>query len=214
MSYKAERAIHMIKGFDTNTKLNADLAARFKEAGYQFCLRYLSRLEAESPNDLSSDEVNEILEAGLALMPVQHVQRPNWQPSGELGKTYGLHAAEHAREVGILPGVNVWLDLEGVFPDTPKQEVVNYCNAWHQEVFNAGYNPGLYVGSQAILSGEEFYTLLPFSHYWKSLSRVPDVAKRGYQMIQWRESKAFGIDIDEDYIQLDHLGGSVIWMIK
>ncbi len=53
----------------------------------------------------------------------------------------------------------------------------------YEAVKAAGYLPGLYVGGGALLSGEQLYSL-PFEHYWRSQSRVPDIPNRGYQLIQ------------------------------
>ncbi|PHN05757.1 DUF1906 domain-containing protein [Flavilitoribacter nigricans] len=212
--YKAATPVQKAKGFDTNTKLNTDLAQQLKHAGYQFCLRYISRSTAEDPRDLTAEEVGDILEGGLALMPVQHVDRKGWTPNAALGKEYGAEAAAHAREVGFIPGINVWLDLEGVARGTTVDAVVDYANAWNQELFAAGFVPGLYVGNDSILNSDDLYQKLSFHHYWKSLSQVPPVAQRGYQMIQVMGNITCGIDLDEDYVQPDNMGETVIWMVK
>lgn len=213
-SYRIEHATPSLRGFDCNTKLTSEKARQFYQTGYRFCIRYVSRLENESYSDLTTQEVEDIIESGLALMPVQHVQRSGWMPSAALGQEYGLHAANHANAVGFISGVNVWLDLEGVSSNASAQEVVAYCQSWYREVKNAGYEPGLYVGARDILTGEQLYNDLSYSHYWKSLSRVPDVAHRGYQLVQHPTVTVNGIEIDEDTTQDDNLGGSAIWMVK
>ena len=74
----------------------------------------MSRGGREQANDLHESEARTILNAGLALMPVQRVARAGWSPTKSLGTTYGRNAAAHVREIGFPPGVNVWLDLEGI----------------------------------------------------------------------------------------------------
>src|SRR5690242_13720328 len=102
------------QGFDANTILTAQTASRLRQAGFVFCIRYLSRAEGQQSGDLSAIEAERILDAGLALMAIQHVEGAGWTPSAELGTNYGLAAAANAHEVGLPGGVNVWLDLEGI----------------------------------------------------------------------------------------------------
>jgi hypothetical protein len=199
------------KGFDSDTTLSAATAAAFFNDGYQFCVRYLS-LGAERSSDLSHDEAAAILGAGLALMPVQHVCTPGWQPSAALGQEYGKAAASDALGVGLPAGVNLWCDLEGIAAGADLAGAVTlYCQAWYAAVLDAGYVPGLYVGANCLLSSEQL-ELLPFQHYWKSESTVPTVATRGFQMVQTPGSTAHGIGYDLDATQADALGGQVRWL--
>lgn len=204
-----------LKGFDTNTILTAAKAQQFKAAGYQYCIRYLSRNDHQGSNDLSFTEASAILNAGLALMAVQHVQASPWAspPSASLGTTYGTNAAANAASVGIPSGVNIWCDLEGITnPGIAAADVIAYCQAWFTAVKAAGYVPGLYVGANCILTGQQLYSNLSYQHYWKSLSKVPDVATRGYQMVQGPETTDQGLGIDVNITQNDHLGGTVLWL--
>lgn len=182
--------------------------------GFSFCLRYVSRQAVEPPGDLSAAEAAAILNAGLALMPVQHVARAGWVPSGALGTTNGQNAATHTGNIGFPPGVNVWLDLEGVSASASHQAVIDYCNAWFREVESAGFAPGIYVGASAILSGDELFWQLHCKHYWKSGSRVPPIPQRGYQMIQKiiARDKIDGVEIDRNLTQTDAMGDAVQWL--
>jgi len=49
----------------------------------------------QNANDLSAAEALNVLNAGLALMPVQHVRRAGWVPNKALGASDGVHAAYH-----------------------------------------------------------------------------------------------------------------------
>ena len=201
-------------GFDTNTPLNYDTAKSFYNEGYRFAIRYLSR-GSEASEDLTYEEADAILEAGLALMPVQHVLSPGWHPSGNLGSEYGKNAAINADHVGFPPGVNVWCDLEGVAEGTHAQSVIDYCNNWYDAVVASGYLPGLYVGANSILSGEQLYESLKFQHFWKSESEVPEVAVRSYQMVQYYYPEHVnGISIDKDTTYIDKKGGQPQWLIR
>lgn len=206
-------------GFDADTVITSATAQQFSRDGYyKFCIRYISLLEGnkpypKSPKPLDYDEAKNILEAGLALMPVQHVLESPWFPTAQLGKTHGKNAANNAIIVGFPPKVNVWLDLEGISDEATAQDVIDYCNAWFEQVNDTGYLPGLYVGYQAILTSEQLYYDLKFQHYWKSQSEVPPVAKRNYQMRQYPTITVNGISIDPDTTYIDKKNGVPQWLI-
>jgi len=188
------------------------VAQQFFAQGYKFCVRYLTLLGPQAPGDLSAPEATGILEAGLALMPVQHVREPGWSPSQDLGRQDGEQAAANAQQIGFPSGVNIWCDLEGVAEGASAQDVADHCNAWFDAVDAAGYVPGLYVGADAILSGRQVYDL-SFEHYWRSQSDVPDIPVRGYQLLQLAPSiAANGIGIDVDIAQDDNEGGQAQWL--
>ncbi len=199
-------------GFDTDSIVTASKAADFFTQGFRFCVRYVSRVAKQGSNDLSEPEALDLLDAGLALMAVQHPRAEGWVPTPDLGASDGVHAAYHAFVIGFPAGVNVWCDLEGVGSGTPAQQVIDYCNAWFDAVAPAGYVPGVYVGAACILDGVALRNRLKFAHYWKSLSMVPDIPGRGYQMIQSNEHTANEISIDEDRTRTDQLGGKVLWL--
>lgn len=201
-----------LSGFDTNTVLNATSASCFVTNGYAFCFRYLSRGQGQQPGDLSFNEAKIILESGLALGAVQHVSAPGWTPSATLGVVYGTNAAANAASIGLPVGMNLWMDLEGIASGTSAQAVIDYSNAWYDAVFAAGYIPGIYVGANCILNGDQLYSLLKFQHYWKSLSSVPAIPTRGYQMIQSLGGPTCGVCIDTDTTMTDELGGTVLWL--
>ncbi len=200
-----------LKGFDADTVISASTAAEFTNSGYAFCIRYLSRGDGQQPGDLSYNEALDILNAGLALMAVQHVSASGWEPQQSLGTAYGNNAAANAISVGLPPGMNIWCDLEGIQEQVAAQDVIDYCNAWYDAVNAAGYIPGLYVGAACILDGQQLYDL-KFEHYWKSLSNVPAIPNRGYQMVQHASETVHGVGIDPDTTQTDEEGGTVLWL--
>lgn len=199
-------------GFDVNQNLSAAQAAGFKSAGYDFCIRYLPRTAPLTKGNLTSTEIKNILEAGLALMAVQHCPEPGWSPSAALGMQYGQYAAEYAVEIGLPPGMSVWLDLEGVIP-LLAQGVRDYCYAWYNAVGSqaAGYVPGLYVGFGTGLTPQELYEDLPFRHYWKAYNG-PSLPVRGYQIIQETVKLMEGISFDPNRLVADNLGGLPLWL--
>lgn len=207
-----QKANPNLKGFDADTVVSASQAAYFNSNGYSFCIRYLSLGNGQQSGDLSYNEACNILNAGLALSAVQHVRNAGWNPSASLGNTYGENAASNASSIGLLSGMNIWCDLEGVASGTPAQNVIDYCNAWYNAVYDAGFIPGIYVGANCILNGNQLYDL-KFQHYWKSLSNVPSVPQRGYQLIQSLEQSLIdGLSIDNDLTQNDEKGDSMLWL--
>src|SRR4051812_41534954 len=144
---KIQSAPSGMLGFDSDTVVTSTVAQQFMEQGYRFCLRYLSLTAGESSGDLSAAEAGNILNAGLALMPVQHVRSAGWQPSGSLGQQDGANAVNNAGAVGFPPGVNLWCDLEGISSSATAQQVIDYCTSWYSAVSTGAYIPGLYVGA-------------------------------------------------------------------
>lgn len=204
------------KGFDTNTTVGPVSARELKAVGYDFAIRYIRRAPVNT-YDISVGEIATILQAGLGLMLVQHVASENvWRPTAELGSTYGMTAAQECRKVGLLPGVTVWLDLEGLHPESLQQPetTIQYCNNWYKEVYLAGYRPGLYVGWHAGLTADQLYRRLKFSSYWSGYNLNGDQypAVRGVQL-QQKVAKNIDLipgfttqNLDVDYIGRDKLG--------
>ncbi|HEX8395185.1 MAG TPA: DUF1906 domain-containing protein [Longimicrobium sp.] len=205
------------RGFDANTPLSDAQAQAFVQAGYTFCLRYVGRTEMKS-TDLSAAEAQRILNAGLALMTVQHVLNPGWNPTQALGQEYGANAAAFTKQIGLPPGVSVWLDLECVADGTAASDVVAYCNAWYDQVAAAGYLPGLYVGYAPGLSGQQLYGKLKFKNYWAAynVDGVSNPSPRGWQMVQSEGHGTIGgittQAYDADVIQQDGKGGVPMWL--
>jgi hypothetical protein len=216
LSGRVASAAPGVIGFDIDRPLTASDCEAYYSRGLRFCIRYLTRAGAqEGAGDLSRTEADTILNAGLALMAVQHVARQNWVPAVALGETYGANAAANARHAGLPPGVNIWLDLEGVRADTPRQDVIDYCNAWFAAVGVAGYATGIYVGAGIVISADDLYWNLKTKHYWKSGSNVPDVPNRGYQLIQRIPPGADdSFNVDTDVTRTDSFGDAVQWLTR
>lgn len=209
---EVQGAIPWVPGFDSDTVITAVAAQQFYAAGYKFCLTYISLMAQEPAKDLNAQEATDILNSGLALMPVQHTRRQGWLPTQSLGQEYGEDAATNAQNVGFPIGVNIWCDLEGVSGQATQQDVIDYCEAWYEAVNASGYVPGLYVGAGALLTSLQLSNL-SFLHYWRSQSRVPEAPARDYQLIQLLPSiKINGISIDVDVAQSDKENAQAQWL--
>jgi hypothetical protein len=217
LSGQIVHAIAGVQGFDTNTHISAAAAVAFRQRGFGFCVRYLSRATPQAANDLSWAEAQAILSGGLGLMAVQHVMRAGWVPDAARGAQYGTAAVSNAQAVGLPPGMTVWLDLEGVRGGVDSADVIAYCNAWFALLAAAGYVPGIYVGANCGLDGDALYWRLQTRHYWRSGSDVPDLPQRGYQLVQRANplpDVVNGIAIDRDVTRVDAFGGAVSWLAR
>ena len=76
-------------GLDTTDRLNPATAKQYVNKGYRFCVRYLSHDKSVKSafEDLTADEAQVILDAGMALFVVQHPLKAGWSPTAKLGQT-------------------------------------------------------------------------------------------------------------------------------
>ena len=193
-------------GVDTIATLSSTNAAAFKNSGYSFVVRYLG--------SLSSAELDNILNSGLALMPVSYSRAGGWVPSAALGTSDGLNMVKDLKALGLPTGITVWCDLEGM--GGVANDTIIYAEAWGACVGAAGYIPGVYVGAGIPLNSAQLYALNNIHAYWHSCSVVPDVNSCSYMMIQLNPPNQIvdGVEVDIDVIQHDHSGRFPVWAIR
>jgi hypothetical protein len=211
-----QRAPAGAQGFDTDTALTAETAQAFADAGFRFAVRYLSRQTPQAAHDLGTAEAQAILEAGLALMAVQHCAPSGWAPTEALGKQYGQAAVANAQQVGLPAGLCLWLDLEGAADGTAASDVIAYANAWFGAVAEAGFVPGVYVGAGCGLSAAELGSDLQCGLFWRSGSdSAPSVDGIGFCMVQTIDAGAAisGMAYDSDVVQADEQGKTPVWLV-
>lgn len=197
-----ERARVGAVGFDCVTPITPREALALKAAGMSFAVRYLGGI----PGSLTTGERVGLEAAGLGVMAVTYADDFN-----------GSTAVLRAQAAGILPGVTVWLDVEGYHGDSAT--LIAKINAWAGAVRAAGYDPGIYVGAQALLTSKQLYDLA-VDRYWHSMSRVVDVGGQlaepscGWCMLQlYPTIKVAGVDVDADVVQSDYEGRVPSWQI-
>ncbi len=200
------------RGFDANSHISVFAASQFRMQGYRLAIRYVGRTK-QNPQDLTTSEASGILGAGLGLNVVQHVhpdsEKTAWVPTPQMGKQYGAFAAQAAIDIGYKFGGSIWLDVEGVRAGTSHQDVISYSNYWLDQVGEAGYTPGCYVGFSSGLTPDEWYHRTRFQHFWGSYNLDADQrpSVRGLQMRQSLQQRLDGILFDPDTVQRDALGG-------
>jgi hypothetical protein len=73
-------------------------------------------------------------------------------------------------------------DFEGAIHH---EVAVGYANRWHEGASEeGGFALALYVGAGVPLDSQALFHKVAFQAYWRSLSEVPNVAIRGYQLLQ------------------------------
>jgi hypothetical protein len=196
---------------DTDAKINAECAQALKAMGIDGVIRYLS-IGSETSADLTSDELSDILDAGLGVFVVQHVRYPEWYPTALQGADDGMRAVANMKAIGFPEGASCTLDWEGIATDADKSSVISYGRSFWTAI--QAYEPVLYVGDQVPLTGADLYAL-PFTHYWKSLSAVDaQTPACGWQVVQLHTNKPLslcGIPIDYDFVQDDYRGRVPSW---
>jgi hypothetical protein len=129
--------------------------------------------------------------------------------SADTGRADGARVASKALAAGFPTAATLWCDQEAGVPDQPT--AVACATAWWQGATGAGAeDPGLYVGDGCgFENGAALHTHIPFRRYWRSMSQVPNVAGRGYQVLQLYPPNEVvaGVRIDQDIIQSDYEGG-------
>jgi Domain of unknown function (DUF1906) len=193
------------KWFDCDTIVGPQVAMQFKSAGYTGAIRYIGR-HATAVQDIRVQEAETILNAGLGLMLVQHVQSPGWIPDASIGHGYGAFAADSATAIGYLPGAIIWLDMEGVKPGNDIQATLDYCNNWIEQVSHAGFTPGCYIGYEPGLTGMQFYHSTHFESFWRAYNGDVVPVMRGFMMNQHTELVMAGIHFDPNTVQKDNMG--------
>lgn len=198
------------RGTDSVQSIDAAHAkALFTTARMDFAIRYLG--------SVTSAEIDQILAAGLAFMPVTFGMKHGTPLTAALGSTYGANTVRQAQAVGIPQGCTVWLDLEDC--TGAPADVEAFVNSWCAPVKAAGFVPGLYVGAGDVLSGTELYALAVV-RYWQSLSKEVDSRGQiaepscGWSMIQLFDSQTReGVFVDVDVVQKDYKGRVPSWVV-
>jgi|GEM_PF-1448466 len=201
------------KMVDTSWKITSALAQQVAAGGYAGIIRYVPLPHNDATHDIDATELRAILDAGLALMLVQHVRKPGWNPAQCSGKIDALAAIETGRTAGYLQGAHVYLDLEGMAPAATASDTKAFAEDWAATIVQAGYCAGCYVGFDVPLNAVQLYNLHDFHSYWSDAG-PRRVATRGFALKQQApEIKIGGVEFDQDTLQPDKLGDTPFWML-
>jgi hypothetical protein len=197
--------------FDTEFPCTLAQLLALKAVGFRGGVRTVTVAAPPDPSDVTAREVADFMTAGLGLMLYQRPRNPGWLPSADLGRADAAVFAAKALRAGYLAGGTFWDDLEGIGGNA--SATVAYANAKALDTKANRYAPGAYVGDDVPLTGYELFHDLVVPCYWRSLSNVPDVAVRGYGMVQIAENVPIaGTVVDVSVARADRLGGRPAWM--
>ncbi|MGK5011066.1 glycoside hydrolase domain-containing protein [Janthinobacterium sp. MDB2-8] len=205
-------------GVYVDGKLDSATAQAFAGQGYAFVLRKLSWSDAAPADGFNSLEANEILQAGLALMPVQTMPPEASLPAGtagaELGARDGKRAAALARWIGFPAGVSVWLQLGPHGTGATPQTMLDYCNAWHDAVAHAGYVPGLGLADGGLPGDETYYAQLRFQQYWGGGACLRGGPRSGACLMPAIDGagELAGVVYRWQFIEADRNGNTPLWL--
>jgi hypothetical protein len=187
------------RGTDSLSAIGAAQAIAIKQAGFDFCVRYLGSATA--------GEVQAILDAGLGFMPVTFAEHFD-----------GPGAVLACKKLGIPSGVTVWLDVEGkeAWAADPAGLGAK-IDAWAAAMVAAGYMPGLYVGAPQPFTSAELY-VRGVTRYWHGQGRCVDRTgelaepKCGWCMTQmWPSTEVGGVPVDVNIVGEDYFSRLPAW---
>lgn len=161
-------------------------------------------------------EVGNALQGACFVVLYQGFYAAQWvDPT--IGTRRGQVAVSSAQFVDYPRGATIYLDVEDC-GTASAQTIIEWINNWADEIVEAGYEAGIYVGCGQPLDSYQLYYELPHvNHYWQTCSKKcrVAVAVRGYQVVQTACNTTFcGHGVDEDSYPHDALGGYTVGMEK
>lgn len=133
------------KGCDTATKLNDVTIATLKNNGYEYVGRYLTKVEGMMDKDLTREEADKILAAGLKIIPIyQTTADVQSYFTAEQGKIDATKANEAALNLGIPAGSTIYYAVDGDFYG---DYIIQYFQGINNElkVLGSQYKVGIYA---------------------------------------------------------------------
>jgi hypothetical protein len=193
--------------------VSAQTAADLAGAGYAAIGRYINLSEGLGGYSITPDELDGITRS-LGCWAIQEARTGGW--SDVAGFEDGRAAARNALAAGFPPGTRLVCDFEGSIPHTV---AIGYANQWHRgALIDAGsaFSPAIYIGAGVPLDSQALFHNLAFRSYWRALSQVPNVAQRGYQLLQLfpDDQEVLGPGrgrFDLNVAQSDYLGDRWAW---
>jgi hypothetical protein len=164
---------------DCLAHVDASTAADLEGAGFAAIGRYVNLHEGAGGFAIDSAELDGIARF-LGCWAIQEARSGGWSVTA--GAIDGRAAARNAVAAGFPDGCTLVCDFEGAIPH---DVAVGYANNWFDAAAaEAAFRLAIYIGSGVPLDSQALFHALKFRAYWRSLSQVPNVAERGYQLLQ------------------------------
>lgn len=185
--------MHMSKGFDAATPLNATTAASFKSNGYEFVCRYLVPA-ASAWKALTKTEADVIQASGMKIVSVFETTADRALGGRGAGLIDGAIASQCAVDVGQPEGSTIYFAVD--FDPTPDQmsAVIAYIKGANDATPN--YSTGVY-GSYDVVTAVRAAGAA--SHVWQTYAwsggKLADCQIFQYQNgEQYDEDRSFGLE--------------------
>ncbi len=188
---------------DTSTPLTPAVIRAIKSRGYLGVFRYGPLPGVSARNDISGQELADILKEGLQCGIVQHVRFPGWRPADHSGVADAKIVCRYMILCGYPTGAVIYQDLEGISGTLLETEKI--ANDWAGETANQHQQPGIYAGYQDPLGAQELFYIHAAKTYWTD-SGPHTVAQRGHAVKQGKEITISGVRFDVDYVAPDNFG--------
>jgi hypothetical protein len=166
--------------------------------------------------DMTAEELEWLLAAGLLVGLVVTSPAPSYQPSASLAQSKYQVAIEHFVGLDVPDSVSVLADLETMGGDVSDR--IAYANAAAAVTLSARLGPAAYIGSGVGMTSAELYALAA-TRYVKGLSRVTDDANAlaepacgwvGYQQYPGNQRSKSGVLVDYGILGTDYEGRSLV----
>lgn len=162
----------------------------------------------------AAEDYHTALAAGLQVQVFQGYWGPAWTGGPSAARQRGAAAVDIARHWGLPAGAIIWLDSEAWPAEVDAAAAAAWIDTWAVTVTTGHYQPGLYVGAQQPLDGEQLWALAAMHRYWRSASDVPTPAHRGYQFLQTAVNIALDtVMVDQDTATHDDLGSAPLAVV-
>lgn len=206
---RVELATPHARGIDTVERMTTSTCAMLVRNHLDFVVRYSHGRYA-----IDKEEVNIILYSGLALMLVTPSRPNGWSATRDMGYGDGDRAVQVLTDLQIPETFTLLLDLEGCV--SKAEDTFEWATAWATKIVQQRYIAGLYVGNNpGHLNSDDLWNLPYHTRYWRSASRVPEPANRGWCMQQLRplETKFGPLCVDHNVIETDFKGDVPTWLV-
>lgn len=192
------------RGFDASEKVTRTQSSQLWALGYRWCCRYVPLPGVKSDRDIDAAELDLLVGQGFDVSLVQHTRFPGWLPSMHSGFVDASTAIQFSLKVGFPLSAHIFLDLEGISGGA--LDASRFAEDWAQAVVDAGYRAGVYCGYGSPLDADDLWLLHNVDCYWSDAGhRI--VKNRGVAISQGIEHVVAGLEIDEDTLAPDLLGG-------
>jgi len=191
----------MFKGIDTASHISKTAAEKLKSLGFSFVGRYIVPEEGSTRwKALGFDESRDILDSGLAILPIWETTGSRAKGGVSAGAADGYSAMKRAEELGIPAGTTIYFAVDYDAPEKDYAVIEAYLRGakWNVEQ----YKIGLYAPSRVL---PEMIGVI--DHGWQAYAWAygfkaeTDVYQTAYQdspaSREIQKVTGFAVDLDE-----------------